>query len=99
MWCPSVLPSIPFFFAFDENFYCFSIPSLLLTIQNRLLDCISIAVSRSHHPQVRQATRSQGNVLSTAAVISDFSGPALVQLALRTLAHFNFKVCTLSSPG
>ncbi|XP_021776173.1 serine/threonine-protein kinase TOR-like [Chenopodium quinoa] len=69
-----------------------SIPSLLTTIQSRLLECISNALSRSHHAQVKPAvTIGRGNVVNTPLLISDVSGPVLVQLALQTLAHFNFK--------
>uniref|UniRef100_A0A452YXM6 Serine/threonine-protein kinase TOR n=1 Tax=Aegilops tauschii subsp. strangulata TaxID=200361 RepID=A0A452YXM6_AEGTS len=66
-----------------------SIPSLLPTIQERLLDCIAQALPKS-------STRS-GSTVSRATRSNSFqhfvdsSGPVLVQLALRTLANFNFK--------
>lgn len=66
-----------FTFQFD-----FSIPSMLPTIQVRLLSCISNVLSKSHPPQARPPV----------AILSEFSGSALVQLALQTLARFNFKV-------
>lgn len=73
---------------------CFSIPSLLPTIQHRLLDCISLALSRSHYPPARQAlAMPRGSTVNTNQQVSDLSGPALVQLSLQTLARFNFKVC------
>lgn len=76
---------------------CFSIPSLLPTIQDRLLDCISIALSRSHYPFARPAVAmARGSTVNTAQQVLDFSSPALVQLSLQTLAHFNFKVCVLT---
>lgn len=68
-----------------------SIPSLLPTVQDRLLESISIALSRSHHTQVRPAAIGRGNVVSPPLLVSDVSGPFVVQLALQTLAHFNFK--------
>lgn len=68
-----------------------SIPSLLTTIQDRLLECISVALSRSYHAQVRPTVAiGRGNVVNTPLLVSDVSGPVLVQLALQTLAHFNF---------
>ncbi|CAI0401157.1 unnamed protein product [Linum tenue] len=69
-----------------------SIPSLLPTIQDRLLDCISLVLSKSHYSQARPATAiSRGGTANPTQQISDLSGPALVQLALQTLARFNFK--------
>ncbi|XXG56788.1 hypothetical protein AAC387_Pa03g4113 [Persea americana] len=68
-----------------------SIPSLLPTIQERLLDCISMALSKSSYPSKLGAIGSRGNMIIAPQQISDISGSALVQLALRTLARFNFK--------
>ncbi|XP_010245613.1 PREDICTED: serine/threonine-protein kinase TOR isoform X2 [Nelumbo nucifera] len=69
-----------------------SIPSLLPTIQVRLLECISMALSRPHYPQPRPGSVVvRGNVISNPQQVSDLSGSALVQLALQTLARFNFK--------
>ncbi|KAK4762122.1 hypothetical protein SAY87_030006 [Trapa incisa] len=69
-----------------------SIPSLLPNIQEQLLRCISNILSKSHHPQSRPATAiTRGNVINTQQQLSDPSGSALVQLALQTLARFNFK--------
>ncbi|XP_056160919.1 serine/threonine-protein kinase TOR isoform X2 [Syzygium oleosum] len=69
-----------------------SIPSMLPTIQVRLLSCISNVLSKSHPPQARPAVPMvRGNMMNTAQQLSEFSGSALVQLALQTLARFNFK--------
>lgn len=69
-----------------------SIPSLLPTIQERLLDCISMALSKSLYPQARLGiTVARSNMMITPQQVSDISGSPLVQLALRTLARFNFK--------
>ncbi|KAK9941754.1 hypothetical protein M0R45_007448 [Rubus argutus] len=69
-----------------------SIPSLLPTIQDRLLDCISVVLSKSHHPQGRLVVgMGRGNLMNIPQQVSDLSGSALVQLALQTLARFNFK--------
>ncbi|XP_024446672.1 serine/threonine-protein kinase TOR isoform X1 [Populus trichocarpa] len=69
-----------------------SIPSLLPTIQERLLDCISLALSKSHFSQSRAAIHTvRGSMTNAPQQVSDLSGSALVQLALQTLARFNFK--------
>ncbi|KAK6136952.1 hypothetical protein DH2020_029313 [Rehmannia glutinosa] len=73
-----------------------SIPSLLPTIQVRLLECISGVLSR--HQQVQ--SRPSNAIARTSSVaatlqVSELSGSALVQLALQTLARFNFKVASL----
>ncbi|OIT31898.1 serinethreonine-protein kinase tor [Nicotiana attenuata] len=69
-----------------------SIPSLLPTIQDRLLECISAILSRSHHALSRQSTAmSRGHIATVTPQVPELSGPALVQLALQTLARFNFK--------
>ncbi|PHT30566.1 hypothetical protein CQW23_29871, partial [Capsicum baccatum] len=69
-----------------------SIPPLLPTIQNRLLEFISTILSRSHHSIPRQpASVSRGHIIMVTPQVPELSGSALVQLALRTLAHFNFK--------
>lgn len=69
-----------------------SIPPLLPTIQNRLLECISLILSRSHHAMSRQsASLSRGHLATVTPHVPELSGSALVQLALRTLARFNFK--------
>ncbi|KAK9943789.1 hypothetical protein M0R45_009385 [Rubus argutus] len=70
-----------------------SIPSLLPTIQDRLLDCISVVLSNSHHPQGRSFVgMGRGNLMNIPQQVPDLSGSALVQLAFQTLGHFNFKV-------
>ncbi|PHT90502.1 hypothetical protein T459_05615 [Capsicum annuum] len=69
-----------------------SIPPLLPTIQNRLLEFISTILSRSHHSMPRQsASVSRGHITTVTPQVPELSGSALVQLALRTLTHFNFK--------
>ncbi|KAJ6299158.1 hypothetical protein OIU76_020180 [Salix suchowensis] len=69
-----------------------SIPSLLPTIQERLLDCISLVLSKSYFSQSRAAIHTvRGGMTNAPQQVSDLSGPALVQLALQTLARFNFK--------
>ncbi|KAH9295237.1 hypothetical protein KI387_038825, partial [Taxus chinensis] len=69
-----------------------SLPSLLPTIQERLLDCISIVLSKTLYRTVRTGGAVvHGNTVLSSQQILDVSGPALVQLALRTLATFNFK--------
>ncbi|PHT28198.1 Serine/threonine-protein kinase TOR [Capsicum baccatum] len=68
------------------------IPPLLPTIQNRLLKYISAILSRSHHSMPRQsASVSRGNITTVTPQVPELSGSAVVQLALRTLARFNFK--------
>ncbi|KAF8410288.1 hypothetical protein HHK36_002814 [Tetracentron sinense] len=66
-----------------------SIPALLPTIQERLLECISIALSRAQPRPGLVAVR--GNMMNNPQQVSDLSGSGLVQLALQTLARFNFK--------
>lgn len=69
-----------------------SIPSLLPTIQDRLLECISLVLTRSHRTQTRASVAtSRGTITSVAQQVSELSGSALIQLALQTLARFNFK--------
>ncbi|XP_020699146.1 serine/threonine-protein kinase TOR isoform X1 [Dendrobium catenatum] len=69
-----------------------SLPSLLPTIQERLLDCISMALSKRPYPQSKPGViASRANTANNLQQFSDISGSILVQLALRTLAHFNFK--------
>ncbi|XP_042517087.1 serine/threonine-protein kinase TOR isoform X2 [Macadamia integrifolia] len=69
-----------------------SIPSLLPTIQDLLLDCISLALSRAHYTQPRPGGAAvRGSMINNPQQVSDLSGSALVQLALQTLARFNFK--------
>ncbi|XP_065870624.1 serine/threonine-protein kinase TOR isoform X2 [Euphorbia lathyris] len=69
-----------------------SIPSLLPTIQDRLLDSISLVLSKSHYSQAKPvASTARGVMVNAPQRVSDLSGPALVQLALQTLARFNFK--------
>ncbi|PHT30544.1 Serine/threonine-protein kinase TOR [Capsicum baccatum] len=68
------------------------IPTLLTTIQNRLLEFISTILSRSHHSMPRQlASVSQGHITMVTPQVPELSGSALVQLDLRTLTRFYFK--------
>ncbi|XP_044490228.1 serine/threonine-protein kinase TOR-like isoform X2 [Mangifera indica] len=69
-----------------------SIPSLLPTIQDRLLDSISLVLSKSLYSQTRpSAPLVRGNMMNIPQQVLDLNGSALVQLALQTLARFNFK--------
>ncbi|XP_047315173.1 serine/threonine-protein kinase TOR isoform X1 [Impatiens glandulifera] len=69
-----------------------SIPSLLPTIQERLLSCISVVLSKSPHSNSRSlVTMNRANITNTAQHIMELTVPAMVQLALQTLARFNFK--------
>ncbi|PHT28197.1 Serine/threonine-protein kinase TOR [Capsicum baccatum] len=69
-----------------------SIPPLLPTIQNRLLKCISTILSRSHHSMpIQSASMSRGNITTVTPQVPELSGSVLVQVALRTLVHFNFE--------
>ncbi|XP_047147730.1 serine/threonine-protein kinase TOR isoform X1 [Vigna umbellata] len=69
-----------------------SIPSLLPTIQDRLLDSISMVLSKSHyHPGKSSQSMGRGTIVNTPQQVSELNGSALIQLALQTLAHFNFK--------
>ncbi|WRX11046.1 hypothetical protein QQP08_003533 [Theobroma cacao] len=69
-----------------------SIPSLLPTIQDRLLDSISLVLSKSPYFQARPtAALVQGTAANIPQPVSELSGSALVQLALQTLARFNFR--------
>ncbi|XP_076915398.1 serine/threonine-protein kinase TOR-like [Bidens hawaiensis] len=68
-----------------------SIPSLRPTIQDRLLESISAVLSIPHNAQTRiSASPSRVNVANSTQQVSELSGSALEQLALQTLARFNF---------
>ena len=43
----------------------------------------------------QSASVSRGHITTVTPQVPELSGSALVQLALRTLARFNFKVCHL----
>ncbi|QCD91891.1 FKBP12-rapamycin complex-associated protein [Vigna unguiculata] len=69
-----------------------SIPSLLPTIQDRLLDSISMVLSKSHYHLGRSSQSvGRGTIVNTPQQVSELNGSALIQLALQTLARFNFK--------
>jgi len=73
-----------------DYFFPYSIPSLLPTIQERLLDCISQALPKS---SIRPgASVGRANRSNSLQQFVDSNSPLLVQLALWTLANFNFKV-------
>ncbi|CAL9754588.1 unnamed protein product [Musa acuminata subsp. burmannicoides] len=68
-----------------------SIPSLLPTIQELLLDCISVALSKTSYASAKPGVAGiRTNTINNTQQLSDASG-SVVQLALRTLAHFDFK--------
>ncbi|PHT30542.1 hypothetical protein CQW23_29847 [Capsicum baccatum] len=74
------------------SFLCLSIPPLLPTIQNRLLEFISTILSRSHNLMPRQlASVSRGHITMVTPQVPELSGSVLVKLSLRTLSRFNFK--------
>lgn len=53
-----------------------------------------MVLSKSHYPQGRPAAGAgRGSLMNVPQQVSDLSGSALVQLALQTLARFNFQVC------
>ncbi|KAK9058046.1 hypothetical protein SSX86_022886 [Deinandra increscens subsp. villosa] len=69
-----------------------SIPSLLPAIQDRLLESISIVLSKPHSTHAKTSgTPSRVNTANNMQQVSDLSGSALDQLALQTLTRFNFK--------
>ncbi|XP_057788062.1 serine/threonine-protein kinase TOR isoform X2 [Salvia miltiorrhiza] len=69
-----------------------SIPSLLPTLQLRLLECISVVLSRHQQVQSRPSVGLSRTSSSAATLqVPEPNGSALVQLALQTLARFNFK--------
>ncbi|CAA0807435.1 Serine/threonine-protein kinase TOR [Striga hermonthica] len=69
-----------------------SIPTLLPTIQVRLLDCISGVLSRNQQVQSRPSNAITRTSSSASTLqVPELSGSALVQLALQTLALFDFK--------
>ncbi|CAA0834265.1 Serine/threonine-protein kinase TOR [Striga hermonthica] len=69
-----------------------SIPTLLPTIQVRLLDCISGVFARNQQVQSRPSNAITRTTSSAAMLqVSEHCSSALVQLALQTLARFNFK--------
>ncbi|KAL5705931.1 non-specific serine/threonine protein kinase [Ranunculus cassubicifolius] len=70
-----------------------SLPSLLPTIQDRLLDSISLVLAKSPFPHSRSGLSvGRVNSISNPQQVSELSGSVLVQVALQTLSCFNFKV-------
>ncbi|KAK4707454.1 hypothetical protein R3W88_033001 [Solanum pinnatisectum] len=71
-----------------------SIPPFLQTIQNRLLECISAILSRSHHAMLRQSNAlSREHLSKFTPQVPELSSSQLVLLASQALARFNFKFC------
>lgn len=68
-----------------------SIPSLMPTIQDRLLDSISMVLSKSPYLGRPAQSIGRGTNIIVVPQVSELSGSALIQLALQTLARFNFK--------
>ncbi|XP_076915399.1 serine/threonine-protein kinase TOR-like [Bidens hawaiensis] len=69
-----------------------SIPSLLPTIQDQLLESISTVLSKPHNAQIRTSgTPGRVNPANNTQQVPELSGSVLEQLALQTLARFNFK--------
>ncbi|GAU24847.1 hypothetical protein TSUD_115700 [Trifolium subterraneum] len=68
-----------------------SIPSLMPTIQDRLLDSISMVLSKSPYLGRPAQSVGKGTIINVTQQVSELSGSALIQLALQTLARFNFK--------
>ncbi|PHT56293.1 hypothetical protein CQW23_04779 [Capsicum baccatum] len=57
-----------------------------------LVEALEQITERSHHSMPRQsASMSRGHITTVTPQVPELSGSALVQLALRTLARFNFK--------
>ncbi|KAK3011996.1 hypothetical protein RJ639_011254, partial [Escallonia herrerae] len=57
-----------------------------------LVEALEQITIRSHHAQTRPSVAtSRGNYTSSTQQVSELSGSGLVQLALQTLARFNFK--------
>lgn len=72
-----------------------SIPSLMPTIQDRLLDCISVILTKMHYARAKSSIPFNKGSSIRHQPFHDPDGSALVQLALKTLAQFNFKVLKL----
>ncbi|WJX59954.1 non-specific serine/threonine protein kinase [Trifolium repens] len=68
-----------------------SIPSLMPNIQDRLLDSISMVLSKSPYLGRPAQSVGRGTIITVTQQVSELSGSALIQLALQTLARFNFK--------
>lgn len=62
------------------------------TIQDRLLDSISMVLSKSPYLGRSAQSIGKGTIINIGQQVSELSGSALIQLALQTLARFNFKV-------
>nr|GEW20723.1 serine/threonine-protein kinase TOR isoform X2 [Tanacetum cinerariifolium] len=69
-----------------------SIPSLQCTIQDRLLECISVVLPKPQSTHTKtSAAAGRGNMANNMQQVSELNGSVLKQLALQTLARFNFK--------
>ncbi|CAK8541491.1 unnamed protein product [Lathyrus sativus] len=69
-----------------------SIPSLMPTIQDQLLYSISMVLSKSPYLGRPVQSIGKGTIINISQQVSELSGSSLIQLALQTLARFNFKV-------
>lgn len=64
----------------------------MATIQDRLLDSISMVLSKSPYLGRPAQSIGKGTIINIGQQVSELSGSSLIQLALQTLARFNFKV-------
>ena len=78
-------------------FYCYGrLPSLLPTIQERLLDSISFVLLKSSYQSAKTTTvPGRSPIVPSSPQSFELNGPALVQLALTTLTTFNLEVGSL----
>lgn len=69
-----------------------SLPSLLSTVQERLLDSISFVLAKSSYRSAKATmVPTRALVVPGSPQLLELTGPALVQLALRTLTTFDLK--------
>jgi FKBP12-rapamycin complex-associated protein len=75
-------------------FYCCGrLPSLLPTIQERLLDSISFVLAKSSYRSAKSTgVPGRSPVVPSSPQSFELNGPALVQLALTTLTTFPLEV-------
>jgi hypothetical protein len=74
--------------------YYYSLPELLPTVQEKLLDSISFVLAKAPYRTTRGGLALVRPATSpiTSPVV-ECTGPALTQLALHTLTTFNLQVC------
>ncbi len=85
----------PFFLmSCSPGIYYYSLPVLLPTVQEKLLDSISFVLAKAPYRTTRGGSALVRPATSpiTAPVV-ECTGPALTQLALHTLTTFNLQVC------